>query len=422
MRSKHWFLVARSMRALLGGVTAPARSPLSRLVGALAGMFLLAASATAEEPQPPAATLAEFRFERRGEIYLPVTIGKRTRPFLLNMGHGMCALDRSFAEGLGPVLDTVGDGAVDVYKAPPMRLGPLALPAKSVWMMPPFYRPTLTDIEPVGGIVSLEALKDKIFTIDFDRGAVRFLRRAEGDLGTPVALKWYRAEWTRGALLTAVAEVEGPGKEEFMIDTGWPGGLSGSLRNAAFDKLLAPRNMRLVGEEAGATLDGQKSTRLGQVGRVSLGRFAHEGLVFADGNLPISTLRLGYLSRYMVTFDMPRATMYLRPGKEFNRADYFDLSGLTLLRSEGKVFVSYIEAGSAAEAAGLKRFDVILSVDGVRAIEIAHAELARIFATPGERRVVFEQDLVQKQTTVVLKDPLQRGDGGGGGGAKGAGN
>jgi len=412
MRSKYGLLVERSLSALLGGVTARARSPLSCLVGALAVMFLLAAGAAAEEPQPADATLAEFRFDRRGEIYLPVTIGKRIDPFLLNTGHGMCALDRSFAEGLGPVLDTANDRRVDLYKAPPMRLGPLALPAKSVWMMPAIYRPTLTDIEPVGGIIGLEALKDKIFTIDFDRGAVRFLRRAEGDLGTPVALKWYRAEWTRGVLLTAVAEVEGLGKEEFMIDTGWPGGLSGSLRNAAFDKLLGPGKMRLVGEEAGETLDGQPSTRLGQVGRLSLGRFAHEGLVFADGNLPISTLRRGYLSRYVVTFDMPRATMYLRPGKEFDRADYFDLSGLTLLRADGKVFVNCIEAGSAAEAAGFKRFDVILSVDGVRAIEITHAALERIFATPGARKVAFEQDLVQKQTTVVLKDPLQRGDSG----------
>lgn len=412
MRSKYGLLAERSLSALLGGVTARARLPLSHLVGALAGMFLLAADAAAEEPQPADATLAEFRFDRPGEIYLPVTIGKRTQPFLLNTGAGSCALDRSFAEGLGPVLDTANGGRVDLYKAPPMRLGPLALPATSVRLTPVLYRPTLSDIEQVGGIIGLEALKDKIFTIDFDRGAVRFLRRAEGDLGTPVALKWYRAEWTRGALLTAVAEVEGLGKEEFLIATGWGGGLSGSLRSAAFDKLLAPRKMRLVGEEAGATLDGQPSTRLGQVGRVSLGRFAHEGLVFADGNLPISMFRLGYLSRYVVTFDMPRTTMYLRPGKEFDRADYFDLSGLTLMRTEGKVFVNYIEAGSAAEAAGFKRFDVILSVDGVRAIEITHAALERIFATPGARKVVFEQDLVQKQATIVLKNPLQRGDSG----------
>lgn len=386
------------------------RSKYGHLVGALAGMFLLAAGVAAEEPQPADATLAEFRFDRPGEIYLPVTIGKRTQPFLLNTGAGSCALDRSFAEGLGPVLDTANGGRVDLYKAPPMRLGPLALPATSVRLTPVLYRPTLSDIEQVGGIIGLEALKDKIFTIDFDRGTVRFLRRVEGDLGTPVALKWYRAEWTRGALLTAVAEVEGLGKEEFLIATGWGGGLSGSLRSAAFDRLLAPRKMRLVGEEAGATLDGQPSTRLGQVGRVSLGRFAHEGLVFADGNLPISMFRLGYLSRYVVTFDMPRTTMYLRPGKEFDRADYFDLSGLTLMRADGKVFVNYIRAGSAAEAAGLKRFDVILSVDGARAIEITHAALERIFATPGTRRVVFEQDLVQKQAAIVLKDPLQHGD------------
>lgn len=408
MRLKHWLLFARSLHAFLGDVTAPVRSPLSRFVGALAIMFVLAAGAAAEEPQGSAATLAEFRFDRRGEIFLPLTIGKRTQPFFLNTGASLCGLDRSFAEGLGPVLDTADDGRVDLYKAPPMRLGPLALPAKSVHLTPAFNRHTLTDIEPVGGIVGIEALKDKIFTIDFDRGVVRFLRQVEGDLGTPVALKWYRAEWTRGALLTAVAEVEGLGKEEFLIATGWGGGTAGNLRNAAFDRLLAPGKMRLVGKEAGETLDGQPSTRLGQVGRVSLGGFAHEGLVFGDGVCPISMLGLGYLSRYVVTFDMPRATMYLRPGKEFNRADYFDLSGLTLMRADGKVFVDYIKARSAAEAAGLKQFDVILSVDGVRAIEITHAELARIFATPGARKVIFEQDLVQKQTVIVLKDPLQQ--------------
>ncbi len=171
-------------------------------------------TAVAAEPASTGTMLLAFPVEKRGNLLtLPIRVGETTYPFVFDTGCSVCAFDESFAEQLGPATDTivVGTGAGPrksaLHKSPPLRLGPLDLAAKSAIVLPGFHDSCQLVGQDVYGVVGMEPLKDKIFTIDFDQGVVRFLKDAPRDPGTPVPLKW-----KLGALV-AVANIEGLGRQ-----------------------------------------------------------------------------------------------------------------------------------------------------------------------------------------------------------------
>ncbi|HUY92287.1 MAG TPA: PDZ domain-containing protein [Pirellulales bacterium] len=262
------------------------------------------------------------------------------------------------------------------------------------------------------GVIGWEALKDKVFTIDFDRGTVRFLERATGDLGAALPLRQHKGS------LSVVVDIEGLGSEECLIETGHCRFNAGCLRKAAFDKLLAQKLLFPVHsqKETAGAFGREVPLRLGKVRRFALGKYTHHGLVVEDTQAKSSSIGLAYLSRYLVTIDGPRSTIYLRPGKQFDRVDRYDLSGVTLARVDKEiVIVTRVIAQSPGEAAGLRHFDEIIAIDDSAVNQTSLFELYRLLAEPGQRRVAFRRDGVERQVSLVLLNqpgaPRGRGNG-----------
>jgi S1-C subfamily serine protease len=102
-----------------------------------------------------------------------------------------------------------------------------------------------------------------------------------------------------------------------------------------------------------------------------------------------------------MTLDLVNDKVYLKKGKSFGRVDSYDLSGLHLLRKDGKVVVHSVDKQSPADAAGLKAGDVLVQVDGTRADELSMFQLRRRFSTEAKRlRVTLRRG--EKDMEVVL--------------------
>lgn len=378
----------------------------------------LASLATAAELPGDTGTIVEYRVEKRGFwLELPVSMGSSNYPFTLDTGATVFMFDDQALPGRLTLMNEImgvrtpgGDMPMKVAESAPMRLGPFWLGVQRGVLVSGLSDKLNAEGANSRGYMGMTALKDKVFTVDFDEGVVRFSKHVSRDAGTPIPLRWDHG------VPFAVAEVEGLGKELFQIDTGACSFAAGSLRNEAFLKLALNRQLHMVGSPmlTVQTAAGRKRVSKGQVAFFSLGPFTHRGLIF-DNNPAMSKLGLGYLSRYAVTFDMPGSTMYLQPGKEFDRLDRYDLSGVGIKqrnlgvpvpginqRNYTDMIVSYVMPGGRGEAAGLQYGDVIVSVDGHSANETSVFEIYRLFSTPGDHRVVYERILDRYETKLTL--------------------
>lgn len=371
-----------------------------------------------------AEAVAEFRFTPRGDLVtVQVDVAGHKYPFLLDTGSSHWVFDDSLRPLLGPSIGRVmmdTSRSTDLFGMPPARVGRMHLASGTQVICAPLH----DDGAPLGadiyGILPMEFLRGKIFQIDFDRGTVVFLSQMPEDPGRRFSLTWLDGK--RPLLEIDVPEV---GKEPFLVDTGCRTMTAGMLRKEVFGQLAARGRIRPISNISRSgtslvSLGGTVQTRLGKIDRLNVGPFRHERLIFChceiegpayfslpsayDGNL----IGLGYLSRYVVTFDFARSAMYLKPGREYARQDRYDLAGMRIARVDGKTIVNNVDQGTPAQDAGLKEADEILEIDGIPAAEVSVFEIQRAFATPGERKLQYARKvngtLERRMVTLVFAD------------------
>jgi hypothetical protein len=194
------------------------------------------------------------------------------------------------------------------------------------------------------------------------------------------------------------------GPERFLINAGDCSFTAGSIAKGRFDKLLSSGHLsRVACDETTAFRSGLGvvAARNARLATLKLGPFRHEGLVFSDAER--SELGLSYLSRYVVTLDLPNRSIYLRPGKQYSRMEQYGSGGISIARWKEKTIVADVRNGGPAEMAGLKFIDEIISVDRVLAGKTSIFELYRLFAQPGRREVSFIRDGNKMRATVVMQ-------------------
>jgi hypothetical protein len=221
----------------------------------------------------------------------------------------------------------------------------------------------------------MDFLCKHIVQIDCDEGEVRFLRRVESDAGKPVRLVM------EDGYAFADLELQGHGKTRFLLDTGWISPDSGTMEAALLADLAKKGACRTVGESLLETVAGTKTSRITQGKEISVGDFAIDRPVF--GEAPRNLLSLNALSRFVVTFDFPSGTMYLKKSKRFAEPDMWDISGLHLLRRQGQTVVHSVDKGSAAAMRGIQAGDKIAKIGARSAQDVSMYELRRLCCEPG---------------------------------------
>jgi predicted aspartyl protease len=311
-----------------------------------------------------AAAGTEFGFER-GEhpFFLPVRFGTQVYDFMLDTGASGTIFDASFRPQLGEPRGNVGASTSDspillqIFAAPRAFVGPFNLADCNEVATIDLHSLTPVLGRTIHGLLGMDLLKKHVLQIDFDRGRIAFLDGApkeQQDWGQEFSMSYDSLGRPQ-----VKAAIQGGPEIEFVIDTGYGGG--GSLEKGLFDEVVSSGNLK-TNEVLNATATGITKFRQARVDRLNVGPFEYRGLILNTGNGNI--LGADFLSRHIVTFDFPNGRLYLMKGKDFADPFETDMSGLSLVRSEGRTLVYDVQDGRPAAKAGIKTNDVVLKLQG----------------------------------------------------------
>jgi hypothetical protein len=307
------------------------------------------------------AVLAEFAVDPRAEaIFLPVRVGGEERLFLLDTGSTLSVFDRRLSSGasIGEIPVTPPSGPPvekGLYPAPEAFVGGLDMRGSGPVLYNDFAQMRAVTDRSVWGVIGIQFLKRYIVQLDLDAGKVRFLDprthpRADWGSAMPILSG-------PGGIPAVAARITGQPPEEFEIDTGDNSG--GDLDRAVFQRLFPHRR---GARSKDLLFTGIESSSLGRASEVTVGDISFHGIVFESADM--SSLGLAFVRRSMITFDFPRGTMYLKAGKRIETEEDADMSGLHLLRQEGRIVALAVDADSPAAQAGMLNGDVIVDAAG----------------------------------------------------------
>jgi len=225
----------------------------------------------------------------------------------------------------------------------------------------------LTEIQratgkPISGFLAMSCLKNEVVCFDSDNGSATI----GGSVPESLKKNALAVPLTRvnNSTYGISAFINGHGPIFLAIDSGDASSIT--LNDPDLQTVFGnqPQNSRRT---PFATADGQifeeKSFRLRTL---TIGTNTCANLIANRARNPLSYSRFGqrFISRYLCAADFPHRMLYLAPGKRFAIPDEYDMSGLFLLDTGGKITVYSVAEDSPAFAAGIRAHDQILSLNG----------------------------------------------------------
>lgn len=316
--------------------------------------------AVAADPRSP--VIVEFDFDPgEPQLTIPFQLGNGQYRFGLAT-RGYPSFRRAFAETLPrlpPEADAPDLPTVGVRQAPLIRLGPMTIRFPNPFVVCELSNLGNTDFSQCDAIAGLDVLVQHIVQIDFDERKIRFLRTLPDKPGDRFEITSLQRR-PRLRAVTVQAQCGSGLPEEFSVELERPDAIY--LSSATCLRLLDNGELWRLHEESTFDSSPLPTAVVATASSFALGRFETKDVraVIERDNI----IGVGYLSRYLVTFDFPRGAMYLRPGKEFDRKDAYDASGLFATMKDDALEVESCEIDSAADKAGLREHDTIIAVDG----------------------------------------------------------
>jgi hypothetical protein len=348
--------------------------------------------------------LARFSFRPGGEpILLSVQLDGKLHLCLLDTGATVGIYDPSLPLGKSLATQVVetpnGTVKLSQHAPPPAKLGDMALHDKGPGFI---FSLDFTQIrqvagEPLVGIIGMDFLRQHIVQMDFDAGEVRFLRTADDACG-----KAFPLTFSSQGIPTVKLKIADVVEALFQLDTGACGLGSVDIEKGLFDGMVEKQHLKVVGKSLSETLNGTGSSRLARSKSLSLGDFNLTDPIVGDGR--VNTLGLSFLVRFQVTLDFPNAKMYLKKGKAFAAPDLYDLSGLRLLRIDGKTVVHSVAEESPAAVKGVKAKDQLVKIGNMPVDRMTLSQLRRLLATPADAvEVALRRDDEDRKVVLPLK-------------------
>ncbi len=357
-------------------------------------LALLATSpALAADGRPPAidpaSVLARFPVARGGDgLIIPVRIGGRDRPFLVDTGSSNTVLDQADPPGRPDHFETArtsrGSVKFPVYRAPEATVGGIALEVPFVGGLD-LQQIRLISGRPIEGILGLDFLGRHVLHLDCDRGELLLLKAAPADAGEALPMTWEDGEEPTVDLWLASDR-----KIPFLIDTGAIGTESGSVEVMEMRGLVKSGAFREVGSALNESASGTSRSRIYRGDRAWIGGFAVDRPIF-DESPGGSKLGLNFWSRFVTTLDFPRRRVWLRRGGSYDHPDRHPLSGLHLIQQGSEVVVHSIDPDSPAAKAGIHPHDAVLSLGDRPAIPAELFHLRKALGEPGPASILVRR-------------------------------
>jgi aspartyl protease len=336
-------------------------------------------------------------------VFVPVSVnGSAPQDFVLDTGANISIVNQRVAAtlglGVGRSVDAkigTGESATQIsyQKHVELRIGDTALPAATVLVT------SLSALEsrighPIAGIVGADLFKTFVVSIDYAGDSISLSDSKTYVYAGSGAVLPMRIKGDRPYLSARVTPIGSASIDAFLIvDSGDTSALGFHTPYVAKHQLRAPTQPLLPHLSKG--LAGDSRNWRGRVAALQLGviGFDRPLATFAeatrgseaesdyDGQIGGEILR-----RFRVTFNYRDRTMILEPNAAFTEAFESDMSGLTLSRPAPDfkgLTVESVDAGSAADQAGLMPGDAIESIDAAGTSSMPLDLILRMFKQDG---------------------------------------
>jgi len=246
------------------------------------------------------------------------------------------------------------------------------------------------------GIIGGTILNSCVVEIDHDKSVLNLYKSDSFEVsGSGEA---FNVAFSQGIpVIRATLEQKGnaPVQVKLLVDTG--ADLPFSLHSNDGLELLPPQNAprSYISEGIKGEVRGQWS----RIDAIHLGSFKMENCLVAyptEGfdDVVAALGQNGFLGlaaqrRFTVTFDYLHSRMYLKPNSRFGTPFEFNMGGLVLrtLRN-GPLDVADVLTGSPGDAAGIRRGDRIVAVDGRNVSSISSEDIERIFTRENQSLLI----------------------------------
>ena len=192
-------------------------------------------------------------------------------------------------------------------------------------------------------------------------------------------------------------------KASFVIDTGMilPG--LGEMEKSLFERLLRTGKISQLASSAKVqTVNETRTSRKGQVENIRFGKDSFSQLGIREGTF--NGVGMDFLGRYNFVLDIGRRRFWSQHSTRFNSPPLFDMSGLSIVKIDGKLLIVEIKPNSPAEELGIKTGDQVLSVDGRSMEQTSLHEVRILLANPN---VEIAIELSRRGEKLKLAIPLR---------------
>jgi hypothetical protein len=304
-----------------------------------------------------------------GNIFqIPVGIFDQTNFMIVDTGSSHTMFDIGFRNRLGkPVTSmpaiTVFSSAtsLEVFECPKIFIEKRGL-TPLLACVEDFEKIRQASGEPFLGVIGMNCLRYEVVCFDSDNqvfsigGSVPD-RVKKSALILPLTAK-------TGRELGIEAYINGRGPIFLALDSG--DGSSIDLNEADWKTVFADRPPRFQRKNS-VDIEGHLTEKhFARVENLNLGTHTYKNLIASRLVNPEATSRLGqeFIERHECYIDFPNQMLYLLPGRDFNRSEEYDMSGLELVRIDGKMTVRLSYKYSPAYQAGIRANDQIISING----------------------------------------------------------
>lgn len=385
------------------------------------------AQRTAFAPPPPPKRDFGFAGNARGatmpfklvnnHIYMEVRLNGRPYEFLFDTG-GANVITPTIARELGLKAEGalqgngVGEKSVDAAftKVDRMDIGGAWL-EKQTFVVLPLESFQEVEGKPITGIIGYEVFKRFVVDIDFENSRVTLIEPegyAYHGAGQRVAMELNDHD------PQVKGEIDGiPGA--FTLDTGSRASLDMSAPFVAKNNLVARFNAKYQGVTGWGVGGGVRSwivrgkrLVLGGVSvdapivgltEASKGSFSDTYVAGNVGN--------GVMKQFNIVWNYPRQEIFFAKNKHYGERDVFDRAGFWVNLGKGAFEVIDVIAGAPADEAGLKAGDLVVSVNGKKAVnEVSLPDFRLLKKAPVGTTLILEvmRGAQHLTITVTLKD------------------
>jgi hypothetical protein len=331
----------------------------------------------------PSLVIEQFEVFVDGDALLvPVQIGGKEYPFLLDTGSAVSGYDTSLSHLLGNTAGTRsirspnGSKTVAVYDAPDTRLGTLKLQLDSPVICLDYQKIREVLGHEFYGVIGMDALHAHVIRLDSDHKKLMILRSPGKHAGESLSLTF---SFNSPLVMLTLPTI---GKQAFKIDTGDITRASGLIDTRTLGYLFDNRAATAAGASLFRDASQTKTSSQVLLEKMFLGDFKCRSIVL-DESVERKCLSLRFLTRFNATFDFPRATVYLERSIYFDRPDRCDLSGLHFFRRDGQTIIEAVDPQSPAAVCDAKEGDIIVSVNGQEISEVRAFAIREVLGIPG---------------------------------------